>query len=126
MSKSKTAKGSAKNFFRKSMCLISRNYLLATVQDELEGLGCNWDHDPGLQPQCGNEKSGAGRQLGEQEYEGLIDAEDRCRAGMVSSEPGYLRKPPERNNRFRSIRGCQLNCVTGTHTGTLSPNRMTN
>jgi L-asparaginase len=22
--------------------------------------------------------------------------------------------------------GCQLNCVTGVHTGTLSPNRMTN
>jgi hypothetical protein len=24
------------------------------------------------------------------------------------------------------IRGCQVNCVTGIHTGTLSPNRMTN
>lgn len=23
-------------------------------------------------------------------------------------------------------RGCQVNCVTGIHTGTLSPNRMTN
>jgi len=25
-----------------------------------------------------------------------------------------------------SRRGCQVNCVTGIHTGTLSPNRMTN